>query len=76
VTQKWRRHAACADMPLEIFFPETGNYNEARRICERCPVRTDCLDMALSFADDEYGMFGGLTPKQRGQIRWEKMWTR
>jgi len=76
VIQPWRKQAACKGVPLEVFFPETGNYIEAKQICDNCPVSRDCLEMSLSFTEDEYGMFGGKTPRQRANIRWERMWTR
>lgn len=73
---KWRSKAACTGVPLEVFFPETGNYATAKEICKSCSVQTECLEMSLSFPEDEYGMFGGATPRQRSNMRWERMWTK
>jgi WhiB family redox-sensing transcriptional regulator len=63
-------------MDIAIFFPESGNYSEARNVCLACTVRQDCLEMALSTSDDQYGMFGGKTPKEREAIKWQRMRTR
>jgi hypothetical protein len=38
---------------------------EARRICRSCPVRSECLDYALTYpVTDLHGVWGGLTPRQ------------
>jgi hypothetical protein len=36
-----------------------------------CPVRTECLEFALSFENDQdtAGIFGGVTPNQRRKLR-------
>lgn len=60
-------------MGTPTFFPENGNYAEARIICSTCPVIRQCLEMALSFDEDDYGMFGGKTPRERGAIKWQRM---
>jgi WhiB family redox-sensing transcriptional regulator len=64
--QQWREDALCAQTDPEIFFPEIGaNATPARRICTRCPVRTQCLTDALESRDIAFGVRGGLTPTQR-----------
>lgn len=65
----WREQAACRDLPTDVFFPEaddcsSNNYVLARRVCELCPVREDCLHYALANSII-HGMFGGLSPLQR-----------
>jgi Transcription factor WhiB len=42
-------------------------YDEAREICMSCPVREQCLAMALA-NKERYGMLGGLTPIERRRI--------
>ena len=39
-----------------------------------CPVRTECLEFALSFQNDEdtSGIFGGTSPNQRRKMRSER----
>lgn len=65
----WMEHAECRDLPTEWFFPEAGHrpMNAALAACERCPVRTDCLEYALGF-DLLPGLFGGKTQRQRQNI--------
>ena len=38
---------------------------DARKICAECPVKGECLADALMTGDVEYGMRGGLTPRER-----------
>lgn len=81
----WRVHAACAGglrlhllglvatvpFDLNLFFPEDGHRDQARRarqVCAVCPVADDCLRYALDhFIRD--GVWGGTTLRQR-----EPMW--
>jgi hypothetical protein len=42
--------------------------DRARAVCEGCPVRQECLDVAL--ADDSLvGLWGGFTAKERAELR-------
>lgn len=69
----WRASAVCRQVDPELMHPEPGQpraWADARAICSRCPVRTACLDAALteedtSSARSRYGVRGGLTPRQR-----------
>lgn len=80
---EWTEHAACAEIgDPDLFFPgkdEDVNrsavkvpwqYRTTRRICAGCPVRTECLELALATesANNRAGMWGGLTPKERAQV--------
>ncbi|MEV4093836.1 WhiB family transcriptional regulator [Streptosporangium saharense] len=77
--ESWRDRAACrsADDP-EIFFPkvsamrgargaETRAYAAAQQVCARCPVQQECRAYALD-RDEQYGMWGGMTPGQRRRL--------
>lgn len=39
---------------------------EAKRLCGTCPVRTECLDYAND-NDEREGIWGGMTPQERGK---------
>jgi len=73
----WRQLAACArpGVDPELFFPgssETGKTRQAKRICADCPVKAPCLADALARPpNNDHGIYGGTTPRQRGQIREE-----
>lgn len=61
----WSEHARCRGKDPEAFFGR--NLTEARdaiRTCERCPVRQECLDYAIT-EGIEIGVWGGLTERQR-----------
>ena len=65
----WTARARCAETDPEIFFPPADDpASEARRVCAQCPVRKDCLAYALD-ADEQYGIWGGLDPKERQHVR-------
>ena len=65
----WAAHARCADVDPEIFFPPGDDpATEARQTCCQCPVRDDCLDYALD-AGEQYGIWGGLDPAERRNLR-------
>jgi WhiB family redox-sensing transcriptional regulator len=69
----WRVRASCARPTIdpELFFPFPGEHGKAaraKRICARCPVRAVCLADAMA-SRDEFGVRGGLTPKERQRLR-------
>jgi WhiB family redox-sensing transcriptional regulator len=62
----WHADALCGQTDPEAFYPELhgdGGYN-AKRVCERCPVRATCLQDALQ-RGEEHGVWGGLSARQR-----------
>ena len=64
----WRDVAACAETDPELFFPEKGGDSArwAKSVCrEVCQVREACLQDALDTADVEWGVRGGLSPRER-----------
>lgn len=74
----WMEHAACVGKPSEWFFPEDGEwYEEARETCAGCPVRLRCLETAVAAGGavsfGGYGMWGGLSPRERRSLRRGKM---
>ena len=67
VTDTWKQHAACRTIPGHVFFPQEetppGSDLEAataaaKRVCEVCPVSSDCLEFALE-TKSIYGVWGG-----------------
>jgi hypothetical protein len=63
-------------MDINMFFPresiggpgkgltgEKERINTARRICERCSVRQDCLEFAIG--TDSTGIWGGMDTAER-----------
>ena len=65
----WQTDALCAQTDPEAFFPEKGgSTRDAKRVCEACPVQTECLDYAMS-KDEKFGIWGGLSERERRRLR-------
>jgi hypothetical protein len=69
----WRDYAVCREVDPELFFP-VGNGNvmaqqteQAKRVCDGCSVRPDCLEWALDTGQYN-GVWGGLSEVERRQI--------
>lgn len=72
MTAPWHEQALCAQTDPEAWYVEGGgDTRPAKRICARCPVRTECLDWALAH-DERYGVWGGMGPRERARIRRER----
>jgi WhiB family transcriptional regulator, redox-sensing transcriptional regulator len=67
-TRAWKALAHCRDLPLAFMFPtEATGVEVALRICAHCPVRTPCLNYALSNRI-EHGVWGGASEQDRRQM--------
>lgn len=67
--QEWRKESLCIDQPPDLFFPEHSESNvPAKRICEMCAVRYDCLQYAID-TNQQFGIWGGTVEKERGALR-------
>ena len=65
----WQERAACAETDPEAFFPEKGTSTRpGKRICNNCPVRTDCLDYALA-RPELHGIWGGKSAMELRKLR-------
>jgi WhiB family transcriptional regulator, redox-sensing transcriptional regulator len=74
----WRERAACNDKPTDLFFPTPDRYGyerhdpaalaQAKRICDTCLVREECLEFALD-GGDVYGVWGGTTKAERERLK-------
>jgi WhiB family redox-sensing transcriptional regulator len=67
--QEWQERALCAQTDPEAFFPEKGgSTREAKRICQGCEVRAECLEYALGH-DERFGIWGGLSERERRKLK-------
>jgi WhiB family redox-sensing transcriptional regulator len=70
----WRHRAACRDEDPELFFPigTTGpallQVEDAKAVCRRCAVTSECLDWALDTAQ-EAGVWGGMSEDERRALK-------
>lgn len=71
---EWHAQAACQDVDTEVFFPVSERgiagvaaVERAKAICSGCPVRVTCLadTMTRETASARYGVFGGLSARER-----------
>ena len=66
----WRTRAACRGLDPELFHPARGeSTTEARAVCCSCPVRVECARWATFEGVEHHGIWGGLSERQRRQLR-------
>ncbi|MFG2313338.1 WhiB family transcriptional regulator [Streptomyces sp. NPDC048566] len=69
----WRESAACRSVDPDLFFPigNTGpallQIQEAKAVCQGCPVREACLDWALE-SGQGVGVWGGTSETERRSL--------
>ncbi|QWT25047.1 WhiB family transcriptional regulator [Subtercola sp. PAMC28395] len=65
----WQTDSLCAQTDPEAFFPEKGgSTRDAKRICQTCEVKAQCLEYALQ-NDERFGIWGGLSERERRKLR-------
>lgn len=70
VLPEWFSEGACVGMDPNLFEPSATNATGSapwRNICRECPIRQWCQDYAIKH--ESYGNWGGLTSKERQQLR-------
>ena len=74
---QWRKSASCRDTDPDLFFPvgTTGpalvQIDQAKKVCQDCPVQQECLEFALSTNQDS-GVWGGTSEEERRKLR--RLW--
>lgn len=67
--EEWRKLALCAQADPDLFFPDRGERApEAKQMCRRCPVQSECLEYALGDRSLE-GIWGGFSAAERRILR-------
>lgn len=56
----------CKEDPDKWFSDDWWDIQETIKVCNRCPIRVQCLEAGF---DQEYGVFGGLSALQRARLR-------
>lgn len=70
----WRHRAACLTEDPELFFPvgNTGpalqQIEDAKKICQSCAVKDQCLNWALD-AGQDHGVWGGTSEDERRAMK-------
>jgi WhiB family redox-sensing transcriptional regulator len=76
MNEDWRLDAYCRGKETNLFYPEPGIKGAAEQtkamktICALCKVSAECLQTAIENSE-MYGIWGGLTPKERTKVRRE-----
>lgn len=69
----WQDRALCAVTDPEVFFPESGGSTlKAKLVCQRCPVKVECLDYAINH-NERFGIWGGLSERERRRLKTSQM---
>ena len=64
----WMLDARCRGVDPAEFFPSDGvGVDKARKICDQCPVKVECLEYALTYRID-HGVWGGASERERRRI--------
>lgn len=65
----WLAAAACRPWPAHWWYPKRGDVgHQAKQICAGCPVRTTCLDHAIT-TGERFGIWGGVGIEQHRHVR-------
>ena len=65
----WRARAACVGIDTRLFFvgPDEVPHPEIVAACERCKVRSECLDWAVQH--EKFGWWAGTAERTRRRMR-------
>lgn len=78
--EDWRVHAACRRHDPMLWYPDYGSRGPgtaakkaaqdaaAKAICDRCPVRRQCLQSAME-RGERHGIWGGLNEDERKALK-------
>jgi hypothetical protein len=68
---------SCSDADTFLFFSKDKDdpdfkvgsevYRQAKKVCNSCKHKKDCAEYGINY--EIYGMWGGLTPRERDDIR-------
>jgi WhiB family redox-sensing transcriptional regulator len=66
----WMLDAECTRADPNVFYPEPAgrSVTAAKAICAECIVRAECLTYALDHGELNYGVWGGLSVKERQRL--------
>lgn len=67
----WKADGVCREIDPYLWFADDGDTAStavAKQVCRTCPVMQQCAEYAIPRAD-EWGVWGGLTAKERRRIR-------
>lgn len=66
---QWMLEGLCAQTDPELFFQDGGNPRKAKMICKGCSVIRECGEYALRNPEPLDGIWGGLSERERRDLR-------
>lgn len=72
-----RKHGepVCMRTDPDAWFPDVGgegtDVRKVKKLCQACPVKTECLTFALA-NNEPYGIWGGLSTRERQRLQSSK----
>ena len=69
---EWMAQGNCRGKPTAWWFPVSGDAAAARALCEQCPVKSPCLDYAVTNKPAPMGIWAGTDERERTAIRRER----
>jgi len=68
LTSQWMSKGICNDDNRSLFYSlYISDQRAAVKICQECPIINECLEYAIK--NNEIGVWGGTTEKQRKRLR-------
>jgi WhiB family redox-sensing transcriptional regulator len=67
----WQDDALCAQMPVDFVPDNSADSVLAKKVCELCEVRPECLAYAIA-NDERYGVWGGLAQNELRELTHEE----
>ena len=66
---EWMAQGNCRGKSTAMWFPLSGNAPAARALCASCPVKSQCLEYALTDKPAPAGIWAGTDERERREIR-------
>jgi WhiB family redox-sensing transcriptional regulator len=70
---EWMDSSLCRETDLDLFHTETRQSapmtRKAKKVCEKCPVRSECLGWAMKNAVEDNQIYGGMSRRVRMALR-------
>lgn len=78
--EDWMDQASCQYVDPELFYQDDGQLSQRKaeaavKVCRHCPVIKECLQWAFR-VDDQFGVLGGMTPRDRRRLKEKMRWQR
>lgn len=71
--ESWKEGGLCRGRDYLFFSLDEKVQAEAKLICRKCPVISDCLDYVTKLPGDTQGIWAGMTAKERRNERRRRM---